>query len=56
MSLPTGCAGFSIVRTTSISPFPGRSSDHALGASILLVSSIPMWESTVQANHNQTNA
>src|SRR5688572_4406 len=30
-SLPTGCAGPSIVRTTSISLFHRRSPDHALG-------------------------
>jgi hypothetical protein len=29
-SLPTGFAGFSAVRTTSIYPFPRRSPDHAL--------------------------
>src|SRR5215208_6983586 len=31
MSLPRGCAGSSIVRTTSISLFHRRSPDHALG-------------------------
>src|SRR3954471_19792086 len=30
MSLPTGFAGYSDVRTTSISPFHRRSPDHAL--------------------------
>jgi hypothetical protein len=29
--LPEGCAGYSVVRITSISPFHRRSPDHALG-------------------------
>jgi hypothetical protein len=32
MNWPTGCAGRSVVLTTSISPSHRRSLDHALGA------------------------
>src|SRR5829696_1690800 len=35
-SSPTGSAGRSVVLITSISPFPRRSLDHALGAEPLL--------------------
>src|SRR4051794_31811098 len=38
-NLPTGFVMSSIVLTTSISPFPGRSLDHALGALALVLRS-----------------